>query len=137
MKQCFKCKEEKILSDYYKHPATKDGYLGKCKKCAKKDAEQIRLNPKYREKILQRDRDRNKTENRRQFWRSRKFRIPEKIKARGMVNIRVHRGTMRRGVCELCGVNKTEAHHLDYSKPLLVMWLCKQHHQEVEKQKNL
>ena len=41
--------------------------------------------------------------------------------------------------CEVCGVSKTasdgrravHAHHDDYSKPLEVRWLCKQHHDEL------
>lgn len=33
MKTCKQCKKTKELSDFYKHPTTKDGYMGKCKIC--------------------------------------------------------------------------------------------------------
>lgn len=36
-KICFKCNEERPLSDYYKHPRMSDGHLNKCKLCTRKD----------------------------------------------------------------------------------------------------
>ena len=37
-KICFKCKKEKTLDSFYKHPQMKEGVLNKCKECCKKES---------------------------------------------------------------------------------------------------
>ena len=55
--------------------------------------------------------------------------LRERHLARWTVNHAIASGKIIRGSCEICGDDKTEAHHDDYSKPLEVRWLCKKHHQ--------
>lgn len=61
-KICFKCKCRKTLNEFYTHKKMKDGYLGKCKQCAKDDTQKhniiLRKNPLYY--ISERGRARNK-----------------------------------------------------------------------------
>lgn len=40
-------------------------------------------------------------------------------------------GKIVRQPCEVCGCEKVEGHHDDYSKPLEVRWLCTKHHLDV------
>ncbi len=42
-------------------------------------------------------------------------------------------GKLVREPCEVCGAEKTEGHHDDYSKPLAVRWLCKRCHGRVHR----
>jgi hypothetical protein len=35
--------------------------------------------------------------------------------------------------CEVCGDPKSEAHHPDYHRPLLIKWFCRQHHRAEHK----
>lgn len=39
-------------------------------------------------------------------------------------------GYIVKGPCEVCGAEKVDGHHDDYSKPSKVRWLCRAHHAE-------
>lgn len=60
-------------------------------------------------------------------------RSKEKVRARAMVRERICRGTWKRMPCEICGDQKSHAHHDDYSTPLDVRWLCPKHHKEAHR----
>jgi ribosomal protein S27AE len=51
-----------------------------------------------------------------------------KMNARAYAHVYLKRGKLTRGVCETCGSAKSEMHHEDYSKPLVVRWLCRRCH---------
>lgn len=57
-------------------------------------------------------------------------RYPEKAAARRAVANALRSGAMQYQPCERCGAALAHAHHPDYSKPLLVQWLCPEHHRD-------
>lgn len=137
-KICFKCKETKAITEFYKHPQMSDGHLNKCKECNKADALKHRL--ENIEKVRRYDRDRAKRPERmranaeiNKIWRSEDKR---RQKAHSSVYSAVKSGALIRQPCCRCGEQKTVAHHEDYDKPLDVVWLCqpchKQRHKEID-----
>lgn len=56
---------------------------------------------------------------------------PERKRATSLVSTAILRGKMMRAPCVVCGDEKVEGHHPDYSRPLDVVWLCNEHHREV------
>lgn len=146
MKKCFRCEETKPLSDFYKHPAMGDGYLGKCKDCTKKEAEARRhlkmKDPewanaeaeRHRKKQAKYRKDGRATiltgEKKRAVNQRHAQKYPEKAKARMILGNSLRDGKVFKRPCEVCGSTDSEAHHDDYSKPLDVIWLCPKHHSE-------
>ncbi|RXF73900.1 hypothetical protein [Hansschlegelia zhihuaiae] len=55
---------------------------------------------------------------------------PEAIRAHGAVRRAIRAGDLAPQPCRICG-GAAEAHHGDYFKPLLVLWLCRYHHQRL------
>jgi hypothetical protein len=64
-------------------------------------------------------------------------RNPEKRAAQIAVGNALRDGKLVRGPCERAGDGgcgrRIEAHHDDYSKPLVVRWLCSRHHAALRK----
>jgi hypothetical protein len=126
MKECFKCHRALPLSEFYKHPMMGDGHLGKCKLCTKKDVRARRQ--ANHEHYLQYDRERSKEPERRAAIQAAKEKDPLKVWARKATHSAINRGILVRQPCEVCGNERSDAHHEDYHQPLRVRWLCRQHH---------
>ena len=136
MKECFKCKTVKPLSDFYKHSKMADGHVNKCKECNKNDVTTYRN--KNLEKIREYDRARGKESKRlkaateiTRAWRAEDSR---RIVAHSQVAKAVRNGTLVRQPCVRCAETKTVAHHEDYDHPLVVMWLCQACHKQRHKE---
>ena len=141
MKKCFKCGEEKELSEFYKHPQMGDGHVGKCKDCNKVDVQK-----NYRENIVhfkQYDRGRamlpHRVKSREEYQATpagkasiRKTRIkwkknhPRQRSATDAYYNAMKRGDITRpSSCSICSKLCTpQAHHCDYNKPLEVIFMC-------------
>lgn len=134
MKTCISCAEAKPLEDFYRHPETIDGRLGRCKACHKKGVREACLRDPGRRRAY--DGARQKTPERRVaklgYQRKSRLEHPEKHRARALVAHAVKAGRLVRQPCGACGSPKAEAHHHDYSKPLDVKWLCFRCHRELE-----
>ncbi len=123
MKKCFKCNAMKDLSDFYPHKKMPDGHLNKCKECNRKDSalqlEKNKLSPEWVEKERE---------------RVRKKQLGRKGHPKTLIYAEVKRkilsGELIRKPCEVCGKEKSQGHHEDYSKPLDLIWLCVRHHQD-------
>ncbi len=93
-----------------------------------------RLNDEYRAARREWDRTTRKRETARTRDRrhARKYRqkYPEKERAKRQVRTAISRGDLKRQPCVFCG-KPGHAHHPDYSKPLEVVWLCRQHHADL------
>jgi len=132
MKTCFKCKIEKPFSDFYKHKQMKDGYLNKCKDCAKSDSTSHRNN--NIEKIRAYDRKRGSRQSR-EYLKEYRDKYPNKYKAHNMVNNAIRDGKLFSKPCCECGSEiDVHGHHDDYLEPLNIRWLCAPCHSQWHKE---
>lgn len=116
MKTCTKCRIDKEKSEFYTDKRHSDGLESQCKECRKK----CRQSDKGKEILI-----------RVQGKRRKKY--PEKYKAYNSVSNAIRDGKLIRKPCEICGEDRSDAHHEDYSKPYDVVWLCKKHHTKLHR----
>jgi len=135
MKECFKCKQIKPLSEFYKHPATKDGHVNKCKICNKKDVlvnyKNNSLDPNFIIKERKRGREKHlrlysgKTRqnyNNKANWREK---YPEKYKA----------SIKSQSMSKYKPFEGAEKHHWSYNKEHYkdIIWLSNKDHNKAHR----
>jgi hypothetical protein len=69
-----------------------------------------------------------------------RLKYPEKRKAHMTVMLALLLGTITKEPCRVCGYEKAQAHHPDYSQPLMIEWYCdschKKEHQRLKKERD-
>jgi len=143
LKICFKCGLEKPRTEFYRHSEMGDGLLGKCKECTKQDVQKNYTARRVQYLEYERGRatlphrvaaraeyaktEAGKKSHRKSLLLSdRKW--PEKRIGRYATGNAIRDGRLTRQPCETCGGTPAQAHHEDYSRPLDVRWLCREHH---------
>jgi hypothetical protein len=69
-----------------------------------------------------------------EWMRRRRALNPRKQKAREMLQDRVRRGKILRQPCQFCANPKSEAHHLVYDFPFVIVWACINHHRQIHRE---
>ena len=138
IKGCFKCGQDKEISEFYKHSRMADGHLNKCKECTKRD---VRKDRQVSERARTYDRKRSQSPERKRklnkLTKRMRAKFPEKYKARNKLYAAVRDGRLEKPEeCSKCGEipRQLEAHHEDYDKPLEVIWLCTRCHRVMDGQ---
>jgi len=121
MKICTKCKKKQPISEFHSDITKMSGLKSNCKTCVRAyiQANRISIN-EYNKQWFKSPTGIKWARNR---YKKAMLEYPQKIKARWMV-----RDKLEKEPCKICSSIPAQAHHSDYDKPLLVVWLCKTHH---------
>ena len=132
MKVCRGCGKLKNINQFYKHPAMKDGHLNYCIECKREYARwQIGTPKKLASSRRWNQKNMSKIAAQSKIWAKNN---PEKRKAHWILWYAIKKGEITKGtICQKCSKSNTQinAHHYDYSKPLEVIWVCRQCHCKV------
>jgi hypothetical protein len=140
IKTCKTCGIEKDVSLFYKTPG---GYRGECKKCT------IKSHHKYQNDVSRakkramnalngRAYEPNNANRNNKATRKYEQQNPIKKGAHDKLNKAIKTGKIKANCfCEICGIEtKTQAHHTDYSEPLIVVWVCRECHRDIHRMPN-
>lgn len=138
MQTCAKCGECKEETEFY------SGF-SKCKACAKAYQKEYREKRNANKPPDWKQKTKDKAAYQRAWLKKRpgygtaaKQRWYEKNHDRLLIKWRVadavKSGRLKKLPCFVCGEEKVEAHHADYSDSLGVVWLCRSHHMQLHKE---
>ncbi len=141
--RCIKCEKSLLFADFTKNKSKPSGKNSICKKC---DAEQSKIYYNAnKERVIQRhrtfyqaNREKCQTASRFYYQAHRQecllrdyeahLKDPLRKKCQNKTQYAIRTGVLVIHNCTDCGLSpkteKIQAHHEDYEKPLIVIWLC-------------
>lgn len=129
---CRTCKKVRKVSEFAKHKNVPLGRDTQCNYCKSKYYKIYYQ--KNKEYIKERTRKYSKTPTGRTVKRRSSHNNYRKYKnkwiTRAKTQYMVKKGVIKKKPCKKCGDKKSQAHHVDYSDPLKVIWLCEAHHKQ-------
>jgi hypothetical protein len=138
MKSCYQCGRTLDLSFFGKNKAKEDGLSHNCRDCmrAYRVSRGRQKPPGWVRKTQDMAEYRRAWKEAHPGYMSQKKREwlqanPDRRRFMDRYKYAVKTGKLVRWPCEVCGEQESDGHHPDYSRPLVVVWLCKQHHREV------
>jgi hypothetical protein len=131
-KRCICCKREKPRHLFSPHPRAKDGLRRSCKACVASGRASKPTPPEALARTIARNKTPEYRKVNRRSVRAWKERNPDADRAGRILRPAVKRGKIVPATCcQAKGCAETKglaAHHYRYDRPLLVLWVCAQHH---------
>ena len=114
--RCSGCKTVKSIDEFPRNRANRNGHGRYCRSCQH-----------LRARVYEKTEKNRKRKRCYQKGYARRPEIAHKMKIRQLAQLAALFGVITKGLCR-CGSATVEAHHADYSRPLDVIWLCRECH---------
>lgn len=138
MKLCTKCKKEKDIEEFTERKDSKVGTVSWCHSCRREAGAKYSQDNSDKKAAYQRSwRVKNRARNNEIGKKSRLKHIKRHYARQLISAARVLGLVVPPEGCMACKVKETlEGHHVDYDRPLLIIWLCKNCHSKTRRKYN-
>ena len=133
LKKCPCCNQSKEIKRFHRCSTRCDGLAVYCKKCR---SQKMKASREYHRKYNAWRYNNDPEFRKRKIATNNKYQEYNKLKnqARWTVKNALKNKTLLKKPCMICKKNRVEAHHIDYKKPLEIIWLCSLHHKQIHRQ---